>query len=117
MSPAQVKPAVLMGGEPFVLQAAMKAASPEERVALMDMNAYRRTIYPNSQMLGIAGGRKERVFANVYDALFAHLSINGEFEGSQFFRGNTMLTGNLRRVSTERSPVLSNTKRAERTYL
>ena len=75
-----VKADIVSGSEPFVLQMVLNKIPPEEREALRQLDSYRRTIYNNSVMMDAGYGRKERVFANLYDALFAHLKMHGEKE-------------------------------------
>lgn len=89
MTSATVKADIVFGGEPIVLASVLRIVTAEERNALSEVADYRRTLYDNSKMMDAGEGKKERVFANLYDALFAHLAIHGENEATHdFYRGH-----------------------------
>ena len=89
MLPAVVKACIIQGSEPLVLASIIRTVPAEEREALLELAAYRRTIYRTSKMIDVGHGRKERVFANLYDALFAQLAIHGEYgsKDHELYRG------------------------------
>lgn len=83
-----VRTDIVFGGDPIVSKMVNDAVSSEERESLRELAAYRRTLYDHSVMMDAGYGRNERVFANVYDALFAHLAIHGEGDAdSDNYRG------------------------------
>jgi FRG domain len=85
------QPSALFGNAcSVVMSRTIDAVSPEEREALSELAEYRREVYQNSSMLDAGYGRPERVFANLYDALFAHLAIHGERRDKDYdlYRGH-----------------------------
>jgi FRG domain len=79
---------IVFGSDPVVSRMIYQVVSSQERECLRELEAYRRTIYANSVMMDAGYGRPERVFSNLYDALFAHLAVHGEgLAGSGNYRG------------------------------
>jgi hypothetical protein len=89
MTSEGVKSAVLLNqAEPVILGMLSHVVPSAERKFLSELTEYRRGLYKNSEMADAGEGKKERVFANLYDALFAHLAIHGEHEvKTDLYRG------------------------------
>jgi hypothetical protein len=88
MAPPDVKAAILVGWDPVVFPMAVNACASDERDALRDWAEYRRTLYEHSSVLDSGRGHRERVFSNVYDVLFAHRGVHGDYDQDRLYRGH-----------------------------
>jgi hypothetical protein len=86
MSASATRRAIVLD-DAVVAESVTALLNSAQRRTLMETVRYRRSIFPSSEMLDAGYGRRERVFANVYDALLVQVKFQGDDVGTQMYRG------------------------------